>query len=73
MDSMLRAIQGLQHSVDHMDDELGLDYMVKHFEPHTRPADLDGTQAPWRMLIVDGNSSHVACFDLKQKIIQYRN
>ena len=30
----------------YMDDELDLDYMVKHFELHTRPADLDGAQAP---------------------------
>ena len=39
----------------YMDDELGLEYLKKHFEPHTR-----GSGQP-RCLIVDGYSSHIAC------------
>lgn len=41
----------------YMDDELCLDYIIKHFNPHT--ATKDTSTGTWRMLIVDGHSSHV--------------
>ena len=41
-----------------MDDELGLDYISKHFDKYTIPEET--TSGSWRMLIVDGHSSHVA-------------
>lgn len=42
-----------------MDDELGFDYMAKHFDQYTTPKKT-GIGIEWRMLIVDGHSSHVA-------------
>ena len=42
-----------------MDDELGFDYMAKHFDQYTTPQKT-GIGIEWRMLIVDGHSSHVA-------------
>lgn len=40
-----------------MDDDLGLDYIMKHFDIHTR---MESSSGIWRMLIVDGHSSHTA-------------
>lgn len=46
----------------YMDDELGLEYMKKHFEPYTRASTTNAstTEAQARCLIVDGHSSHIA-------------
>ena len=43
-----------------MDDELGYDYMAKHFYKYTMPEKGVNLETPWRMLIVDGYSSHIA-------------
>lgn len=43
----------------YMDDELGLEYIKKHFEPYTRTGS-DNAETPARCLIVDGHSSHIA-------------
>jgi len=42
----------------YMDDDLGLDYISKHFDPYTAPPRAEGPI--WHMFIVDGHSSHVA-------------
>ena len=44
---------------EYMNDELGLQYIVKHFDPHTTPISITNQSTPWRLLIVDGHSSHV--------------
>ena len=57
----------------YMDDELGLEYIKKHFDPYTRDATFKSEKAedakyggPARCLIVDGHSSHIAW-----KVVQY--
>jgi len=51
--------------------ELGLDYITKHVNPYTAPTDT----STWRMLIVDGHSSHIAYpgveYDLNHGIVVY--
>ena len=44
--------------LDIMDDELGLDYMKLHFEPFTRPQEVNGKRPP-HLLLVDGHTSHI--------------
>jgi len=56
---VLASIQDQQLSVAHpvdiyVDDELGLDYIMKHFDTPCSGSDT------WRMLIVDGHCSHTA-------------
>jgi len=55
----------------YIDDELGLDYITKHVDPYTAPTDT----STWRMLIVDGHSSHTAYpgveYDLSHGIVVY--
>ena len=48
----------------YMDDELGLLYISKHFEPHTRMASRP------RILIVDGHSSHI-CWPVVQYALDH--
>ena len=45
----------------YMDNELGMEYMKQHFEPHTRRiAVIDGKEVvQTRILIVDGHASHL--------------
>ena len=54
-----------------MDDDLGLGYISKHFDPYTTPENADD----WRMLIVDGHSSHTAYpvveYGLDHRIVLY--
>ena len=72
----------------YMDDELGLDYISKHFDRYTacvESVDLTASTTTstidanasmtYRMLIVDGHSSHIACpvveYALDHQIILY--
>lgn len=49
----------------HMNDELGIQYISEHFEPHTRPA----AGRP-RILIVNGHSSHI-CWPVVQYALDH--
>lgn len=46
----------------YMDDEAGFEYILEHFDSHTRPKAVRS----WRLLIVDGHSSHIYW-----RVIQY--
>ena len=50
----------------YLDNKLGLLYISKHFEPHTRCA----VESRLRILIVDGHSSHI-CWPVVQYALDY--
>ena len=42
-----------------MDDQLGVRFIVEHFDQHSTPISTNNQSTPWRPLIVDGHGSHI--------------